>query len=742
MSRNKKISSGFTMLEILIVIGILSVITSVVVVVANPAELLRQGRDTGRIQDIRNLDKTITLGRIVKPSLNLGTTTIIYLSLPDTDTDTLCDEYTDLPSLEDGWEYRCLADENNLYNIDGTGWLPIDFSSILGDVGFSHLPTDSKNSSAEGLYYTYSLNSVTNWSLSTVLESGKYLAKTAANDGGNATSSFESSPVSWTASVPTGPTTTFTWTGTVSTSWDNGSNWGQGGTIPGASDSVVIPNVVNDPILDSGTTINDLTIQSGGILDLADNNFTVSGAFSNDGVLELYGNESVSLINDTNSGTVRYTGSGTYTDLAAGTSYFAIQFNGSGSWTLSSSITVNGDLTLSSGSFNSSSYNVALSGNFDASGSTTRSINFGSGTWTISGSRFDTTGSNISRTDSTGTVNFDSNTTINTGIGALANLFRNINLAYPGKTITLEHTTGGRMEFGADGEIRLKGGTINGTGASPTILVNQRAGAVVDIFFDAATTINSPVKIGYHTTSNTEIMTVQGGDFPNVPAVEFHNCGGVNSTVQFTADLNVPSAVIRLNPQSGYSASAYLIVDFNDKNVTAQSVVFNGASDGTNLKMGNGTIDLSGGISVDLDAGSFTLDLEGANVFVGGNWTMVNGSATITVIPGTSTVTFDGAGTSTISGSTTFNNLSCTAAGKQLTFTAGTTQTVSSLLTLTGASGNLIPLRSSTDGSKWYITDSGTENVSYVDVKDSTATNSITTSNSINSGNNANWVFP
>ena len=215
MSKNRKLFSGFTMLEILIVIGILAIISSIVVIVANPAELLKQGRDAGRIQDIRNLDKTITLGKIVKPSLSLGTTTIIYLSLPDTDADTLCDEYTDLPSLKSGWEYRCLADENNFYNIDGTGWLPIDFSSIPGDVGFSHLPTDSKNSSAEGLYYTYSLNSSTNWSLSTALESEKYLTKTAANDGGNATSSFETAPIAWTTTTGS---TTFTWDGSVSTS--------------------------------------------------------------------------------------------------------------------------------------------------------------------------------------------------------------------------------------------------------------------------------------------------------------------------------------------------------------------------------------------------------------------------------------------------------------------------------------------------------------------------------------------
>ncbi|MCR4315761.1 MAG: hypothetical protein NUW37_05345 [Planctomycetes bacterium] len=105
------------------------------------------------------------------------------------------------------------------------------------------------------------------------------------------------------------------------------------------------------------------------------------------------------------------------------------------------------------------------------------------------------------------------------------------------------------------------------------------------------------------------------------------------------------------------------------------------------------------------------------------------------------TVTYVTSSASIVSGNTTFNNLSCVTPGKQLTFTAGTTQTIGGALTLTGSVSKDVTLRSSSDGSVWNINDAGTEDVTYVDVKDSTATNSIFADTSEDSGNNTNWLF-
>jgi len=122
---------------------------------------------------------------------------------------------------------------------------------------------------------------------------------------------------------------------------------------------------------------------------------------------------------------------------------------------------------------------------------------------------------------------------------------------------------------------------------------------------------------------------------------------------------------------------------------------------------------------------------------VAGNW--ANSGA---FIHNSGTVTFiNNIQASVISGATTFFNFTSTTAGKQITFTAGTTQTISGTLTLAGASGNLIVLRSTVSGSQWNINPQGTRSVSFVDVKDSNNSNVtvITVANSEDSGNNTNW---
>ncbi|KKU14411.1 MAG: hypothetical protein UX23_C0018G0001, partial [Parcubacteria group bacterium GW2011_GWB1_45_9] len=43
---------GFTLIELLIVIGLLAILSTVAVLVINPAELLRQARDSQRVSDL------------------------------------------------------------------------------------------------------------------------------------------------------------------------------------------------------------------------------------------------------------------------------------------------------------------------------------------------------------------------------------------------------------------------------------------------------------------------------------------------------------------------------------------------------------------------------------------------------------------------------------------------------------------------------------------------------------------
>ncbi len=103
---------------------------------------------------------------------------------------------------------------------------------------------------------------------------------------------------------------------------------------------------------------------------------------------------------------------------------------------------------------------------------------------------------------------------------------------------------------------------------------------------------------------------------------------------------------------------------------------------------------------------------------------------------------FCGTGTQTISGSTTFYNFSCTTLNKTLIFEANSTQTIQGQLTLIGAAAAPIKLRSSQEGRQWNIACLGLRYIKYVDVKDSNNIGTpITTLNSIDSGNNLNWLF-
>jgi len=166
-----------------------------------------------------------------------------------------------------------------------------------------------------------------------------------------------------------------TWSGST-VSWNTASNWLPSG-VPTASDDVIIPAMALQPVVDAAYTAlaNSLTIQSGAILDLsgnAGNGLTLSGAFSNDGILRLDGDETVIYTNDTNSGKVEYRGTGAYlAPLNGGNAYFDLSFLGAGgSWSLNAPITVSRNLALSAGTLSAGTNDVTVAGDVNLAGGT------------------------------------------------------------------------------------------------------------------------------------------------------------------------------------------------------------------------------------------------------------------------------------------------------------------------------------------------------------------------------------
>jgi hypothetical protein len=77
---------------------------------------------------------------------------------------------------------------STLQDVDGTGWIPVNLSS-LGLI--SSLPIDPTNSTSSNLYYSYIVNSNGSIELTATLESQKKLKDTALVDGGTDPAKYE-----------------------------------------------------------------------------------------------------------------------------------------------------------------------------------------------------------------------------------------------------------------------------------------------------------------------------------------------------------------------------------------------------------------------------------------------------------------------------------------------------------------------------------------------------------------------
>jgi len=166
---------GFTLIELLVVIAIIAILAVVVVLTLNPAELLRQSRDSSRISDMATLNSAISLYQTDQngaPSFNLGTSSVVYVSIPDmAATSTLGTDCAGI-NLLSGGGYHCPASSTQR-SINAQGWIPINLSLISSGSPLSSLPEDPTNSTSSGYYYLYATNS-SQYEVIAPLESQKY----------------------------------------------------------------------------------------------------------------------------------------------------------------------------------------------------------------------------------------------------------------------------------------------------------------------------------------------------------------------------------------------------------------------------------------------------------------------------------------------------------------------------------------------------------------------------------------
>jgi len=183
--------SAFTLIEILIVIGVLVAITTAVIVILNPAELIARARDARRLTETNALKQAITLaaptdwdGPNYQNSCAGEATPRIFVSVPSDNGETP-------PAPPPGWTTYAQVTRENLRNVDGTGWVPLDFTP-QGEVGvklpISALPVDPVNTFASGHYYVYVCGS-SGYEITESLQSSRYTQ--IAQEGGDDPTVFE-----------------------------------------------------------------------------------------------------------------------------------------------------------------------------------------------------------------------------------------------------------------------------------------------------------------------------------------------------------------------------------------------------------------------------------------------------------------------------------------------------------------------------------------------------------------------
>ncbi len=208
--------SGFTILELLIVVSIVAILSVALVVVLNPAETLKQSRDANRISDLSTMKKAIALYMTSTSTPVLGPNFVdtfdnnrcleiigeytggprIYYSLSSVTpiTDTTLGIFINTPPPVNQVETPSLT--------NGAGWIPVNFDSLTGGSPISNLPVDPTNRivdlsnvASTDLVYRYACsNNPLAFEMNAQLESDGFTSGTnnkRTSDGGNNSNLYE-----------------------------------------------------------------------------------------------------------------------------------------------------------------------------------------------------------------------------------------------------------------------------------------------------------------------------------------------------------------------------------------------------------------------------------------------------------------------------------------------------------------------------------------------------------------------
>ena len=201
MITSEKRKSGFTLIELLVVIAIIAILSVVVVLTLNPAEMLRRGRDSNRLSDLATFQSAMNIytedRAILGSSLGLGTSSVIYVSIPDPTAATAAGSDCSSLGFPAGGTYHC-AGPSYFRKTDGTGWVPVNLAGVTTGVPLGQLPVDPTDASSSGEYYEYTTDGA-GWKMAAMPESIQYASQIASFQSGTNQNLLGGSLVGWIA---------------------------------------------------------------------------------------------------------------------------------------------------------------------------------------------------------------------------------------------------------------------------------------------------------------------------------------------------------------------------------------------------------------------------------------------------------------------------------------------------------------------------------------------------------------
>ncbi len=365
-------------------------------------------------------------------------------------------------------------------------------------------------------------------------------------------------------------------------------------------------------------------------LDAGNRTWTLSGTAGNP--FQLLASPAGALTASTS--TFTYTGNNAAgnTTVQTATFYNLDTNNSSETFVLEGTTGASNDLTVTLGTLDSTASNYAINVTRDMTINGTFTAN--ASTITISRHWTFNTGATLNRGTSTVVMNGDGSI-----LGSAFTQFQNLSIGYSTKTTTLAATTARTDAFGT---LTLNGGTVTSSLTYSFYSIMASAGTYTPVVFASATTLSgTSVGLYYRAIVTAITINIAGGDYGTWNINPYASAGNSNIW-NFAGNVTTTGT---LQPFAGTGITG-TTVNTSNFSLTAKRISIGATSNlgAVALNLGSSAVTLSNGTSDAIlmtDAAvTHTLDMGSASVDVKGNVLFVNGSASVTVTPGTSTLTW------------------------------------------------------------------------------------------------------